>query len=119
MKFNNFINTIPNDIDDSIKAKLKLSVIKTILDYVNINDDSNYEVEFINLEKEDSIYYDARKKCIEFVNYLNEDSELFSFFLSINSGVSKNYLLKSNYESAKISMLSEEDIKFHLFNCMG
>ena len=118
MKFNNFINTIPNDIDDSIKAKLKLSVAKTIFDYVNINDDSNYEVKFINLEKEDSIYYDARKKCIEFVNYLNEDSELFSFFLSINSGVSKNYLLKSNYESAKISMLSEEDVKFHLFNCI-
>ena len=118
MKFNNFINTIPNYINDSIKAKLKLTVSKTIFNYINITNDLDYEFNYIDIEKEDSIYYDARKKCIDFINCLNEDSELFFLFLSLNSGISKNYLLKSNYESVKISMISYEVIKNLLFSCI-
>ena len=83
MKFNNFINTIPNYINDSIKAKLKLTVSKTIFNYINITNDLDYEFNYIDIEKEDSIYYDARKKCIDFINCLNEDSELFFLFLFV------------------------------------
>ena len=35
---------------------------------------------------------------IEFIIHLNEDSELFSFFSFSKFNISKNNLLKSNYE---------------------
>ena len=118
---NNFLKTIPNEINAQEKIKLKLSVSFALYDliYKEIGRLDDNLFSFVNFSIKDTIYYDAKENCIEFINLLNEESEIFPFFLQINSSQSNNLNDKEIYNySAKISMISLNEIKDHLYNSL-
>ena len=67
------------------------------------------------MNKEGTIYYDAKKRNLQFIELLEENSEIFPILLQLSSGSSTNYIVKSEHNfSSRISMLTLEDIKRHL-----
>ena len=119
IQYQNFVKSIPFYVNDINNLKLKITVAKTIYDYFNSDTENrnfSFNFEFLDINK-DFLYSKAKQKCIEFIENLDEDSVVFPFFLSINSGSSYN-LLKSDYLAAKTSMISINDIKNHLFNSL-
>ena len=118
-QFKKFLSSIPSYIDKINNLKLKLTVAKAINDYFNdsfINGKYSFEFEFLDLNK-NSLYFDAKKKCIEFIDNLTEESVVFPYFLFINSGVSTN-LLNTDFLAAKTSMISVQDIQNHLYKSL-
>lgn len=72
--------------------------------------------ELIDFNKEGTIYYDAKKRNLEFIDLLQENSEIFPILLQLNSGSSANYVVESEPKfSSRISMLTLEDVKKHLY----
>jgi len=67
---------------------------------------------FIYFNVKETIYYEANNFNKKFVKLLKEKSEIFLFLLQINSGSGINLLTKKN--SARLSMLNENDVKTHL-----
>ena len=110
----NFCSTIPEGLEKTQKVQLKYAAcrcLKTLL----FNGYGSFIPElfhFIDYSVEGTIYYEANEFNKKFVDALNEKSEMFLFFLQIDSGSGINLLTKKN--TARLSMLSENDIKSHL-----
>ena len=110
----NFCSTIPESLEKSDKIKLKYAAcrcLRTLL--INGKGLYNSELfEFIDYNIEKTIYYEANNFNKKFIESLREKSEIFLFFLQVNSGSGINLLTKKN--TARLSMLNENDIKTHL-----
>ena len=110
----NFYSTIPENLEKYHKIQLKYAAcrcLKTLL--MNGYGSSLLSLfYFIDYTIEGTIYYDANKFNSQFVDALNEKSEMFLFFLQINSGSGIDIL--TTKITARLSMLSENDIKSHL-----
>ena len=110
----NFYSTIPENLEKHQKIQLKYAAcrcLNTLLLNGYSSSLSNLFY-FIDYTIEGTIYNDANKFNSDFVDALNEKSEMFLFFLQINSGSGIDIL--TNKVTARLSMLSENDIKFHL-----
>ena len=83
-----FLQTIPKDIKESDKKKLKYSACRCLRASLKKGDWENLTglFDFIDFTKKETIYYDANEFNRKFINYLTEKSEIFLFFLQINSG---------------------------------
>ena len=115
----NFIKSIPNYIDKYDKIKLQYTASRVI--YSLLNNGKGFSSQdlftFIDYSNNKTIYHDAVIHNRKFVNLLKEESEIFPFLLQLNSGSSSNYLDPNNLIlSSRISMLSLNQIKNHLFN---
>ena len=104
-----FIKHLKN-IDKIEKAKLIFSVSKVIKEF-NIKSQINFQLIDFNIEN--TVYYEANQFNIRFIELLNENSEIYHFFIQLNSGCSKNFLSKEDL-SSRISMVSLSQIKSHL-----
>ena len=110
----NFCSMIPEYVSKSDKIKLKYAACR-ILRKLLYNGKGLYVQElfnFIDFNMKDTIYYEANEFNKEFVELLKEKSEIFLFLLQINSGSGFNLLTGKN--TAKLSMLNENDVKTHL-----
>ena len=117
----NFRKTIPNNITEKEKIILEYTACRVLFALLS-NEKGNYveEIfEFIDFKNENSIYHAAVEHNKRFINLLKEDSEIFPFFLQLNSGSSSNYLDQNNLIlSSRISMLSLNQIRNHLKSCI-
>ena len=113
---NSFLNSIPEEIAQSDKIKLKYSACRClrILLFKGKEENSLDLFEFIDFTKKGTIYYDANEFNKKFINFLNEKSEIFLFFLQNNSGSGIN--LVTNEFMSRISMLNENSIKNNLLS---
>ena len=113
---NSFLNSIPEEIDISDKVKLKYSACRClrVLLFKGKEENSLDLFEFIDFTKKGTIYYDANEFNKKFINFLNEKSEIFLFFVQINSGSGIN--LVTNEFMSRISMLNENSIKNNLLS---
>mgnify|MGYP006873027407 CR=1 FL=1 len=99
------------------KIKLIFSACRTIASLLangfgKKNDDL---FELIDFNKEGTIYYDAKKRNLLFIELLKENSEIFPILLQLSSGSSTNYVVESEPNfSSRISMLTLEDVKRNL-----
>ena len=111
-----FLKSVPKSLNKSDKIKLKYSACRCLRLLLNKGkcENSIGILDFIDFTQEETIYYDANDFNRQFINYLTEKSEIFLFFLQINSGSGINLL--SNEFMSRISMLNEESIKNHLFS---
>ena len=112
----NFYNSLPNNMDKKDKIKLKYSAARCFRLLLNYNYGLNKSnlFELIDFTKKDTVYYDANEFNRKFVESLNEKSELFLFFIQINSGSSINLI--TNELTSRISMLDENTIKRNLIS---
>ena len=111
---NNFYKSIPEKINESDKVKLKYSAcrcLRTLLDN-GIGECRKKLFQFRDFTNKETIYYDANFFNKKLIDLLNEKSEIFLFFLQINSGSGVNLL--NNEFMARISMLNEKNIKDNL-----
>ena len=101
---------------DSDKAKLKYSACRCLNTLLKCGKGSSSLNLFklIDFTKPGTIYYDANQCNKRFVELLTEKSEIFLYFLQINSGSSINLL--TNELTARISMLDINDIKTNLLS---
>ena len=110
----NFCSMIPEYVTKSDKIKLKYAACRTLRTLL-YNGKGLYVQDlfnFIDFSVKGTIYYDANEFNKEFVKLLKEKSEIFLFLLQINSGSGINLLTGKN--SARLSMLDENDVKAHL-----
>ena len=111
-----FEHSISKDINESDKIKLKYSAcrcLRTLLsDGYGENDEELFD--FRDFTKKGTIYYDANSFNKKFINLLTEKSEIFLFFLQINSGSGINLL--TNEFMSRMSMLNEKNIKENLLS---
>ena len=111
----NFYKTFPDNINESDKVKLKYSAARCLRSLLNRGDGSKNSKLFdcIDFTAEDTVYKDAIEYNKKFIDSLTEKSEIFLFFIQINSGISINLL--NNEFMSRISMLDENKIKKHLY----
>ena len=112
----NFSKSIPDTIPKKDRIFLLFSAcsclrLLLINGYGELQDDLFY---FLNYSEKDTIYYDAINHNTEFVNLLEEESEMFLPFLEINSGSS--FELLSSKLSARMSLLDASAVKAHLLS---
>lgn len=110
----NFMKTIPSDLKEDIKIKLKYTACRCLkfmllTGYGECNENLFY---FHDVNNKNQIYNDALSFNKKFIECLKESSELFLFFLELNSGSSINIL--TGVLTARLSMLSLDQIKKHL-----
>ena len=111
-----FLENIPSYLSNKEKIYLKYSAcccLRYLLSngYGNKIDDLFY---FLDFTKNGTIYNDAIEHNKKFINYLKENSEMFLYFLQLNSGSSIDIL--SSKLSSRISMLNCGQVKSHLFS---
>ncbi len=111
-----------NSCSPIIKIRLKLTAIITLYTLIENNYgrliDRNifYLIHFHDLN---SIYGNSKKNCQQFIDLLDEFSEIFPFFLQINSNKSVNYIESDKSQfSSKLSMLTLEEVKYHLYESL-
>ena len=117
----NFRKTIPNNITEKEKIILEYTACRVLFSLLSNEKGNCIEeiFEFIDFKNENSIYHDAIEHNKKFINLLKEESEIFPFFLQLNSGSTSNYLDQNNLIlSSRISMLSLNQIKNHLKSCI-
>lgn len=110
----NFCSKIPSYLTRTVKVFLKYAAcrcIKTLL-LRNCGQDNDNLFDFIDFSKKDTVYYDANEFNKKFIESITENSEIFPFFLQINSGTGINLI--TNKSTARFSMLNLEDVKNHL-----
>ena len=112
----NFYNKLPKFLEDSDKIKLKYAACRCLKVLLYHDYGENYEdlFEFLDFEDKNTIYYESNLFNKKFVNLITEKSEIFPFFLQINSGSSINLI--SNNLTSRISMLNEDQVKNHLIS---
>ena len=110
----NFCSLIPEYVSKSDKVKLKYAACRSlkILLYNGKGLCVSKLFNFIDFNIKETIYYEANEFNKKFVKLLKEKSEIFLFFLQNNSGSGINLLTGKN--TARLSMLDENDIKSHL-----
>ena len=110
----NFMKTIPTTLNKTERAYLKYSACRCLrallLNDIAISEENLFY--FCDLNKEGTLYNEAKKFNETFINELTEDSEMYLFLIQINSGSSINKL--TNVLTAKFSMLTIDQIKEHL-----
>lgn len=113
---NKFLKSIPKDINESDKIKLKYSTFRCLRALLKTgNCDNSFGLfDFIDFTNKETIYYDANEFNRKFIDCLTEKSEIFLFFLQINSGSGINLL--SDEFMSRISMLNEKNITDHLLS---
>lgn len=118
LALNHFFETIPKNIKDSDRAKLKYSASRCLRTLLLSGDGENFEslFELINFDEDKTIYKEAKLYNQKFINLLTEKSEIFLFFLQINSGSSINLI--TNELMSRISMLDEKIIKNNLISTL-
>ena len=111
----NFYKTFPDNINESDKVKLKYSAARCLRTLLNRGDGLKNSKLFdcIDFTAENTVYKDAIEYNKKFIDSLTEKSEIFLFFIQINSGISINLL--NNEFMSRISMLDENKIKKHLY----
>ena len=111
-----FLNSIPEEIAQSDKVKLKYSACRCLrVLLIKGKEENSLDLfEFIDFTKKGTIYYDANEFNKKFINFLNEKSEIFLFFLQNNSGSGINLI--TNEFMSRISMLNENSIKNNLLS---
>ena len=109
-------NSIPKKVSDSDRVKLKYSACRCLRTLLKSGDGwSNSKLfEFRDFTEKGTIYYEANLFNKKFIDLLSEKSEIFLFFLQINSGSGINLL--TNEFMSRISMLNEKNIKDNLFS---
>lgn len=110
----NLYHQIPKDLEKSEKARIKYTAcrcLKTLL-YNGYGTNREDLFDFIDFNNKGTIYFEANEFNKQFITFLNERSEIFIFFLQLNSGSGINLLTNKN--TARLSMLNEGDIKAHL-----
>lgn len=114
LAISNFIATMPDNLEESQKIKLKYAACRCLrsLLFNGYGSFINELFYFIDYSVEGTIYHDANEFNKKFVELLNEKSELFLFFLQLNSGSGINLLTQK--KTARLSMLDENIVKFHL-----
>lgn len=110
----NFIKTITSELNRVEKVYLIYSAARCLraLLYNGYARSDEKIFYFFDLNKENTIYNEAKKFNETFIDNLTENSEMYSFLLQINSGSSINKLI--NDLSSRISMLKLQQIKEHL-----
>ena len=110
----NFYSKIPKDLEKSEKVRLKYAACRCLKTLFNNGYGMNREdlFDLIDFNNKETIYFEANEFNKKFITFLNERSEIFIFFLQLNSGSGIDLL--SNKNTARLSMLNEEDIKAHL-----
>ena len=112
----NFEKTIPSKVSKKERTLLKYSAcrcLRTLLrNDLAIFKDNLFHL--CDLNDPNNIYNEAKKFNEIFIDNLTENSEMFLFFIQINSGSSINKL--TNDLTARFSMLKLEQIKEHLRN---
>ena len=112
----NFEKTIPSKVSKKERTLLKCSAcrcLRTLLrNDLAIFKDNLFHL--CDLNDPNNIYNEAKKFNEIFIDNLTENSEMFLFFIQINSGSSINKL--TNDLTARFSMLKLEQIKEHLRN---
>ena len=113
---NNLNESIPKNISQSDKVKLKYSACRCLRTLLENGKGESLEklFEFRDFTKEKTIYYEANSYNKKFIGFLNEKSEIFLFFLQINSGSGINLITKEFM--SRISMLNEQNIKDNLLS---
>ena len=116
ISLNEFYKTIPNDLDESDRAKLKYAASRCLRTLLITSDGENCEklFTFADFTEPNNIYSDAVSFNKKFVQKLTEKSEIFLFFLQLISGSSINLL--NNEFMSRISMLNAEIIKDQLIS---
>ena len=111
-----FYNSLPNYLNNEEKIILKYAACRCIrtLFHNGYGGQNKDLFDFLDFNKEGTIYNDAINFNRDFVSSLTEKSEIFLFFIQINSGSSVNLLTKKL--TSRISLLNEEDIKNHLLS---
>ena len=110
----NFMKTIPKEIEEEEKIKLKYSACRCLRTMLLNGDGENDEnlFYFFDVNSKNTIYNDAKVFNLQFIDSLKETSEIFLFLLQTNSGISVNKL--TGKLSARLSMLNHEQVKDHL-----
>lgn len=110
----NFKKTIPSNLNDDIKIKLKYSACRCLKFMLLNGFGEGHEnlFYFHDANNKNQIYNDALSFNKKFIESLKESSELFLFFLELNSGSSINLL--TGILTARFSMLNLDQIKKHL-----
>jgi hypothetical protein len=113
-----FLKTIPENIDESQKALLKYSAsrcLRTLL----LNGKAYKEEKlfyYYDINTPGTFYNEAKKFNEKFIKELNEKSEIYLYLLQINSGSGINKL--TNDLTARMSMLTIEQVKSHLLDSL-
>jgi hypothetical protein len=113
---NKFAKTLIN-LKNEEKIKLIFSASRAISNLLanGFGKKTDDLFELIDFNKEGTIYYDAKKRNLQFIELLQENSEIFPILLQLSSGSSTNYLVESDLHfSSRTSMLTLEDVKRHL-----
>ena len=111
----NFYTNLPNYLNKSEKTLLLYAASRCLRTLLNNYGSCLQELfEFINFTVPGNIYYDAIEFNKKFLEFLNEKSEIFLFYLQLNSGSSINLI--TNELTSRISMLDKNSIKNHLFS---
>ena len=106
---------MPNYLNKSEKTLLLYAASRCLRTLLNNYGSCLQELfEFINFTVPGNIYYDAIEFNKKFLEFLNEKSEIFLFYLQLNSGSSINLI--TNELTSRISMLDKNSIKNHLFS---
>lgn len=112
----NFEKTIPSKVSKKERTLLKYSACRCLRTLL-LNGSALFTEKlfhFCDLNEPNTIYNEAKKFNEVFIDNLTENSEMFLFFIQINSGSSINKL--TNDLTARVSMLKLEQIKEHLRN---
>ena len=114
----NFMKTVPLTLSQMERTYLKYSACRGLRNLL-LNDLALYKDKlfyFCDLNEPGTLYNEAKKFNETFIDELTENSEMFLFFLQINSGSSINKL--TNVLTTKFSMLTIDQIKEHLRNSL-
>ena len=112
----NFEKTIPSKVGKKERIFLKYSACRCLRNLLR-NDLAIFQenlFHFCDLNEPNTIYNEAKKFNEIFIDNLKENSEMFLFFIQINSGSLINMI--TNESTAGLSMLKFEQIKEHLRN---
>ena len=112
----NFCERLPKNLTNTDMIKLKYAACRClkILLYYGYAENFDDLFDFLDFGDKNTIYYDSNSFNIQFVNSITEKSEIFPFFLQINSGSSIDLI--SNNLTSRISMLNESQVKNHLLS---
>ena len=111
-----FVENIPDYVTKKEKIFLKYSACCTLryLLYNGYGDKTTDLFYFLDYTKKGTIYNEAIEHNKKFVNFLNEHSEMFLYFLELNSGSSKDLITLKL--SSRISMINCAQVKAHLLS---
>ena len=113
----NFVNLFFLNMDIASKKNYSfIDLMKIAISFIvfSTNNKDNISLQFSDELEEDSPYKKGFKFFKDIIHDLNEDSDLTFMYLQINSGCGLELI--NEKKCYKLSMISVEDIKFHIIN---